>query len=471
MNTEKMTDAKMTDAKAPDVKGALQQPASDHRRRRSGLRGLVDQVGTIMLSLALAVVIWLVAVSQKNPLTTDALADRIPVTVRGLDASLQPVQDLSKESLRVTLRAPRDAWDGLGADDFTASVDLTNLGEGTHDVPIFVDVTDPRVTILDRSPPNLRIQLDPLVTKAVSVTVELLDAPAFGYDNQTPVVEPATVNVFGPASQVDLVTQVVAPVVLTNAKSQVESTVDVRPLSRQNQPVSGVTLDNSFVRVVVPVERWPGRKEVAVRINLVGQPAPGYRLSTVRAEPSTVVLEGDSDVLAAVAGYIETVPLSIAGATSDVRQRLDLVVPEGVSLSDNTPVLASVSITPIEGGTTVTVRPVVQGLGLGLEATVSPDTVDVILSGPIPMLESLNSDDMYVFLDLSGLLPGTHVVKPRVVLPEGIDEEGVLPQTVEVVIGQTDAPPTPAADATPSALPSPTAPVTPQEKPTATPPT
>jgi YbbR domain-containing protein len=464
-----LPEMKITDAKLPDAKDALQQPTSDHRRRR-GLLGLVDQVGTILLSLALAVVIWLVAVNQKNPLTTDTLADRIPVTVRGLDASLQPVQDLSKESLRVTLRAPRDAWDDLGADDFTASVDLTNLGEGTHDVPIIVDVTDPRVTILDRSPPNLRIQLDPLVTKAVSVTVELLDAPAFGYDNQTPVVEPAVINVFGPASQVDLVTQVVAPVVLTNAKSQVESTVDVRPLSRQNQPVSGVTLDNSFVRVVVPVERWPGRKEVAVRINLVGQPAPGYRLSTVRAEPSTVVLEGNSDVLAAVAGYIETVPLSIDSATSDIRQRLDLVVPEGVSLSDSTPVLASVSITPIEGGSTVTVRPIVQGLGADLEATVSPETVDVILSGPIPMLESLNSDDMYVFLDLSGLLPGTHVVTPRVVLPEGIGDEGVLPQTVEVVIGQTNAS-IPADGATPSALPSSTPqPVTPPDKPTATPP-
>ena len=44
---------------------------------------------------------------------------------------------------------------------------------------------------------------------------------------------------------------------------------------------------------------------------------------------------------------------------------------------------------------------------------------------------------MFVILDLSGLLPGSHAVKPRVVLPPGIEEEGLLPETVEVVIVST----------------------------------
>jgi hypothetical protein len=56
------------------------------------------------------------------------------------------------------------------------------------------------------------------------------------------------------------------------------------------------------------------------------------------------------------------------------------------------------------------------------------------LSGPIPALEGLNPDDIFAILDLSGLLPGTHVVTPRIALPVGITEGGVLPETVEVVI-------------------------------------
>lgn len=433
------------------------------RQERRRIRNLFDQLGTILLSLALAVVIWLIAVSQANPLITQEFPERIPITVRGLDPMLQSVQDLSTETVRFSLRASRVAWGDLKANNLSATVDLSSYGVGTYDVPVVESVTDPRVTVLGISPPNLRIQLDPLATKEISVTVQILDAPAFGYDWQTPVVEPPTITVKGPATQVDLVDQIVVPVYLLNAKSQVERTTDVRPINRQNQVVTGIELSTNFAHVVVPVEQWPGRKEVAVRINLVGQPAAGYRLSTVRAEPSTVVLQGVAEQLASVPGYIETEPLSIDGATTELRPRLNLVVPPGVTVFDGSSVQAIVSITPIEGGTTVTVRPIVQGLAPDLDATHSPETVDVILSGPIPLLESLNADDMFVILDLSGLLPGTHVVTPRVVLPDGIRQEGVLPETVEVVI---TAPP--AADAggeTP--LPEPTA--DPASNPEATP--
>jgi YbbR domain-containing protein len=278
------------------------------------------------------------------------------------------------------------------------------------------------------------VTLDPLLVEPKAVTVQVTDAPAFGYDALAPIVDPPTVTVSGPASQVDLVDQVAASILLANAKSQVERTVEVQALNRQEQPVNNVTIEPRFVRVVVPVEQWPGRKEVAVRVNLAGQPAAGYRLSTVRAEPSTVVLQGDSDALAEVAGYVETEPLDINGAAGDIRQRLQLVLPDGVTAFDGNSVQVVVSVAPIEGGGTVTLTPIVQGIGPGLEATVSPDTVDVILSGPIPLLDALDPDDMFVILDLAGLLPGTHVVTPRVVLPEGITQEGVLPETVEVVL-------------------------------------
>lgn len=462
-------------------------------RARSRWRLLVDQAGTILLSLALAVVIWLIAVSQANPLVTEQFPDRLPIVVRGLDSDLQSVQDLSRETVRVNLRATTAAWDDLDAADFNVSIDLTDYAEGTHEVPISVLPTDPRVTVLQVSPPSINVQLDPVEEKVFTVTATVLDSPAFGYDYGAAVVEPPTITVRGPQSQVDLVTSVVAPVYLLNAKSQVERTVAVEPINRQNQEVSGVELDMSYVHLAIPVEQWPGRKEVAVRIDLVGQPASGYRLSSVRAEPSNVVLQGRAEILATVPGYIETEPLSIVGATNNIRTRLGLVVPAGVTVFDSNTVEAIVTISPVEGGTTARMRPIIQGLTAGLSATFSPETVDVILSGPLPALEGLNPDDIFAILDLSGLLPGTHVVTPRIVLPVGISEGGVLPETVEVVITapeeelptpeseregtlsgddmESGRPGTPEATITPldSATPTRSAATTPTATPTATP--
>jgi hypothetical protein len=59
----------------------------------------------------------------------------------------------------------------------------------------------------------------------------------------------------------------------------------------------------------------------------------------------------------------------------------------------------------------------------------------VILSGPLPRLQSLTAQDVKVIADLFGLEPGMHKVKPTIVVPEGLSVESVLPDTVEVEIG------------------------------------
>ncbi len=405
-----------------------------HRTARTRWRRWAEEINTILLAVILGLIVWLLAINQQNPIQQGVFSERLPVTVRGLDEDLQTVQDLSRETVQVTIQAPRSSWENLEVDDFTAYLNLSGLGAGVHDVPVRVEVVDPQVEIVSVQREELRVQLDEVVTKTVPVRVDVMDSTAFGYDWQPPLVDPASVRVTGPETQVDQVVMAKAEVYLRNAKSQVERSQSVIPQNSQGQPVPRVTADPTVVRVVVPVEQWPGRKEVAVRVNLVGQPAAGYRLSSVRVNPSTVVLLGSAEALAAVPGFVETEPVSLASATGEIQQRLQLIVPENVTVLEGNTVDMIATITAIEGGTTVRQEPVIQGLGEGLTADVALDLVDVILSGPLPLLESLGPDDIFVMLDLTGLLPGNHVVTPRVVVPSGIRAEAVLPETVEVVI-------------------------------------
>jgi YbbR domain-containing protein len=228
-----------------------------------------------------------------------------------------------------------------------------------------------------------------------------------------------------------------AEIYLRGAKSQIERTQQLVPIDAQSRAVERVAVPApGKVQIVVPVEQWPGRKEVAVRVKLTGPPANGYRLSAVRAEPSTVVLQGDPDLLAQVPGFVETDPLDLTGATGDIRKRAQLVLPEGVTSFDGDFVMATAGITPIVGGLTVSEPLVVRGLGPGLVAELSLDEVDVILSGPIPLLESMNEDDVFAILDLNGLVAGTHIVEPAILSPDGIIRDAVIPETVEVVVKQ-----------------------------------
>lgn len=392
-------------------------------------------------------IVWVIAINQENPIVQANYSERLPVTVRGLPESLMATQDLSRETVQVVLQAPRESWDNMDPSDFTAYIDLAGLGPGVHDVEVDVDVVDPRVNVVSIQRPALRVQLDQVISKDVPVRVDIVDSTAFGYEWQVPIIEPLTVTVTGPETQVNQVAVARAEVSVGNAKSQVERNQAVALWNAEGQTVSRVTASPNLVHVVVPVEQWPGRKEVAVRVNLVGQPAAGYRLNSVRVNPSTVVLLGTADVLATVPGFVETQAITLTAATGEIQQRLQIVIPPGATVLEGTAVDVTISISAIEGGTTVKQPPVIQGLGPGLDASVALDTVDVILSGPLPSLEALGPDDVFVLVDLTGLLPGNHVLTPRVVVPTGIRSVGVIPETIEVVI---TARPTPTLDASES---------------------
>lgn len=450
--------------------------ASGSARARNRPVFQIADLGTLLVSALLAIVVWLIAINQENPLIVQEFETPIPLTVVGLGEGLELVQDLSGETVTLELRAPRSSWNTLRAGDFRAVLDLTGLGVGEHNVSVRVTRRDPQVTVLEVQRSEYTVTIDRRVEKEVPVQVEIMDSAAFGYDWQPPIYMPMTVTVRGPASQVEQVVRARAEVFLRGAKSQVERTLPLVPVDAQNRPVERVEVAApGRVQVVVPVERWPGRKEVAVRVKLTGSPAAGYRLSAVRAEPSTVVLQGDPDILAQVPGFVETEPLDLTGATADVRKRVSLLLPEGVTSFDGDFVIATAGISPIVGGITVSEPLIVRGLGSGLVAEPALSEVDVILSGPIPLLESMNEDDVFAILDLTGLVSGTHTVEPAIIVPNGIERNAVIPETVEVTIkaqnaeNRAGAPQIPNVEATATSATAPSTPAPVQPAPASTP--
>jgi YbbR domain-containing protein len=412
-------------------------------------RRMKENLSTLIMSILLALIVWIFAVDQENPLHRQDLPTPIPIEVRGLGEGLQTLQDLTRKTVVLNLRAPRRSWETLSAEDFDVYIDLTGMAAGVHDVPIYATGVNPDVVVVDMEPRTLRVQIEPLVSKTVPVQVEIMDSPAFSFEWQPAIAEPETVTVTGPRTQVDQVTAAVAEVFLRGARSQVERTQILSPRNAQNLPVERVTLDTQSANIIVPIVQRPGRKEVAVLVPIEGQPAPGYRLTNVNTEPNTVILRGSTEALRDVGGYVETPPLNIENATGDVRERLPLILPENISTLGESGVSAVVSIVPIESSLSVSRAPVLQGLDSSLRATVSPERIDVIVSGPQPRLDMLTTDDVRVTVDLSTLLPGTHVVAPRVVLPEGLRQEGIIPQSIEVTIMPVESPtptPTPEVD-------------------------
>jgi YbbR domain-containing protein len=394
------------------------------------LHRLVNNVGSIILALVMAIVVWVVAANEENPIVEDVFSEAVPIEIVNQPEGTIIFGDVV-DTVQLTLRASEASWDELSVNKFRAQVDLAGLSTGVHDLEVQVTCSDDSVRIVEKKPEKITVRLEELKEKEVEVKVNVLDNPPLGYSARPASATPSKVKITGPAPMVDQVVTAVVDFFLRNAKDTV---------------VGWVTPEPDEVTVQVPIEQRWGYKEVAVRTNWEGQVAPGYRIDNVSVNPSIVTVTGSPGTLREIPGYLETAPVEVSNASADVVARMPLVLPEGVSLplAGSQGVTVTVTVTPIESKLTLQSELIIQGLSPGLKATPSPRFVDVTLSGSLPKLDILKPENVQVTLDLFDLPPGTHKVVPTAIAPEGIKVESILPDTIEVEISMAPTPiPTP----------------------------
>jgi YbbR domain-containing protein len=405
------------------------------------IRWLATNVRTFLWALAMALAVWVAAVTAADPDEVRQYPEPISVEVIGQDPGLVITGDVPRQ-IELTLRAPSSVWQELLAneDDIRAILDLSGLSAGEHTLDIQVQITTRPVRIISATPRTATVTLEPLASQSFSIDLTLSGEPAIGYQAGDPVLDPEEVIISGPQSLVEQVTQVRAPLNLAGVRESIEQTVTVQPLNENNQIVSGLGLNPSEVTISLPISQQGGYRDLAVKVVVNGQVATGYRLANIVVFPPVVtVFSGDPGLVNSLPGVLETQPLDLENANDEITTRLAINLPEGVSLVGEQTVLVRVNVSPIQGSLTLSNQTIeVDGLPNGWYAQVAPDNVDIILSGPLPLLDTLSPQDVRAVIDVTDLTEGTHQLTPDVeILVSDIVVESILPGTVEVVLSTT----------------------------------
>lgn len=397
------------------------------------LRSLLSNASSVLIALVFALVVWVVATNEQNPTREGLFPDAVAIDFanRGQDMTLL---DPSRLAARVRIRTQEDVWQTLNSGNFSVKADLGGLDAGDHQVTLDATSADPRVTITGLDPPSVKVHLEKTRQVPVLVRVRVLDEPPLGYETKAPVVEPPTVLVSGPQNKVEQVNDATVEVALRGAKTAVDREANVVIHDAQGNQIQGLTIAPSTVQVHIPVEQRVGYKDAAVKALISGNVASGYWVSDISVDPATVTLVGAPNALNQLGGFVETEALDVTGAKENIVKRVRLKLPEGVSVLNATDVMLRVAVDPVLSGLTVR-RPVSVSETCNLPAQISPNTVEVILSGPLPILQTLKTDDVQIVLDAPRCASGTYQAELRAVnVPDKIKVESIVPSTAEVII-------------------------------------
>jgi YbbR domain-containing protein len=422
------------------------------------LRWLGKNIVTLLVALLLALVVWVSAVLSADPNVECDLGRQVPIELIGKDPGLKVMSNVPS-SVKLNLLAPQTVCNELKSQSDSVSVwaDLTGLTAGEFNVPVQVQISQSLVRLMSQDPKTLNIVLEQVVTQEFLVNLAVSGEPPLGYKAGDPKIVPETVTISGPYSLVSNVKEAHAAFNIDGATQTITQTVVVSPVDESGRVVTGVTVSPGNVTVTQPINLLGGYRNVIVKVVTTGNVASGYRLTNYFVSPSSVIVfSSDPRLVNALPGYVETEPLDLTNANDDFESLLELNLPAGVSSVGDSKVLVQVSIAAIESSMTISLPLEIIGLEPGLEATVSPAAVDVIITGPVPVLNGLKPNDIRVKVDLTDYGEGVHQIIPEVdFLPSRVQVVSILPATVEVtVVSAPTATPTLVSPA--SATPSPT---------------
>jgi YbbR domain-containing protein len=338
----------------------------------------------------------------------------------------------------VRLRGTEAALANVVAADIHAKLDLPLADvhrSDPQDVPVSVVVATPGVKVESIAPATVTVRIEPITSRDIAVQPRLANDPPAGTFAGEPAITPSQVRVSGAASQVARIAAVYATVRFGDAVTDLVLSVQPTAIDASAAPIEGLTVDPAVVQVTVPVLPTATTRTVPVVPTVRGAVASGYWITRVSIDPTVVTVRGEAAALSPI-DQVTTSPIDVSGLTADRSFLVALQPPaEGTSLIKATQATVTVSVSPLTGTRPFPLVAVqVDGLGSGFVAELDPQTISLVVAGPVPALSGITPAQLAATVDAAGKGAGTYTVDVVIRTPAGTTAQSVQPTRVTLTI-------------------------------------
>jgi YbbR domain-containing protein len=402
------------------------------------LRAFTKTIPSLITAVLLAIAVWIMAVNSSDPSVEKAFPNPIPLEIMGQSSNMVITTELPG-NVALSLRAPSSVWTTLLTEKapVRAIIDLSGLSEGVHIVPIQIQIGLKPIEVRSYNPRSVSLELEPLATSEFEIKVINQGSLPVGYQSEVPVLSNTTATVSGARSRVARVVEIRAIINLADVTSDISKAITLQPLDSSGVLVKGVNVSPEKITYTQAIAERGGYRNVVVKVVTVGQIANGFKLANLSVFPPTVtVFSSDPVLIDNLPGYVETQPIDLTGRNETFEQTVNLRLPSGVQLIENQMVTVTVGVSPIESSLSLTDIPVeATGLTSNLKADILPLKVNLIISGPVNLLNAIKIEDLKILLDLTGFTSGKYTIEPKVSLNlPGFNIESITPTTFVITI-------------------------------------
>ena len=371
-------------------------------------------IGLKIVALVFAVLLWAYVLVALNPVRTKSIGN-VPITLEGytdlLSRNLILVNsDLGMADVEVSATITNHS--DLDSSRINCRASLGTISAaGTYRLPLSVTVQSNLGSVVSVDPRTVTVEVDNLIVKTVPVRLELTGALPEGYEVVGESMA-STITIEGAARYNDPAVRAVATVDLTGRTENLEESVDVTFYDKNDNALTVVTRSQNTPNVTVRLSLSAYKKvDVIQDVSLADDT---YYTLTSEVSPASVVIYGDSEILAAV-DAVSTKSLVLPAAEDSVSQELALILPDGVSLKRGQTNAVTVSAVVAERTSERTLEVPLTYSKLKKDLVIAdgaPTYVIVVATGSLQQLEQLTTDMFSAQVDLSGYGPGEWELVP-----------------------------------------------------------
>lgn len=383
--------------------------------------------------VVLALILWVyVGMGQtKNA----EFPGQIPLQIKNVPQGLVAVTDT--DAITVKVVAENSVFQKLTNESFEAYIDLNGYKMGTYNIRPQVIVNIANVSVVQTTPAEIIVSLEPSIEKQVPVAVLVTGNAGAGLVAGQTTADPDKVMVSGARSVVANILEATAKIELAGQTTDFKKMTILVALDSDGKEIRGLTFTPAQTIISVPIVKASNVKTVGIKVSVSGNPADGYWVSELVTDPRTVTITASEQTINQT-NYIETAPVDVSGLRKNTTITTTLAPPSGVSILDKiTKITVSITISKNQATKEIDAGFQWQGLASNLKVTsVDPTTVKIVVTGPSDTLSSLGAGDISVIVDLAGYSsPGTYSIdisRSNISGPPGVSMSSIIPSAINV---------------------------------------